>query len=580
MREITFEECPRPQLVREGWKCLDGTWGFCFDPDNKGETQGYAHGFEKEYDILVPFAYQSRASGIGLEKRCDNVWYARTLTVEKRAGRRYVLHLEGADWRVKVYMNRQLAGTDSGGYHRMSFDITNCLHAGDNLLVIKCEDSYSAEQPRGKQRREDVSRGCFYVDTTGIWKTVWLEETGTDYITGVSAEPSLADGSVLLRIGVHAEKGVCLETRITYAGNEAARTVSRIRSATVRQCIKLPEPLHLWEVGHGRLYDVEVRLLDGETVLDTVRSYFGMREIRAENGRIFLNGRPLYQKLILDQGYFGECQLTPPSPRALYEDIQTMLAFGFNGARKHQKLEDERFYYYADAMGYLVWAEMPSVFECTARSRRTFRREWRCLVEQLRSHPCVIVWVPFNESWGVKQVRTDRVQQRFVNEIYYMTKDLDPSRLCVCNDGWEHTIGDLLTIHDYDQDGARLNEDFDALEKALADRWGHHPRGAYAQGYRYSGQPVLFTEFGGTAYAKNLIGDNWGYGNAVKDDGEYLARLKGLFDALNALKYSCGYCFTQLSDVQQEVNGLLTEQAREPKVSPELIKAMQDVRHE
>ena len=236
MREITFEECPRPQLVREGWKCLDGTWGFCFDPDNKGETQGYAHGFEKEYDILVPFAYQSRASGIGLEKRCDNVWYARTLTVEKRAGRRYVLHLEGADWRVKVYVNRQLAGTDSGGYHRMSFDITNCLHAGDNLLVIKCEDSYSAEQPRGKQRREDVSRGCFYVDTTGIWKTVWLEETGTDYITGVSAEPSLADGSVLLRIGVHAEKGVCLETRITYAGNGEPTSHPQFLSVVMDTC--------------------------------------------------------------------------------------------------------------------------------------------------------------------------------------------------------------------------------------------------------------------------------------------------------------------------------------------------------
>ena len=579
MREITLKECPRPQFVRDGWQSLDGKWGFCLDNDGTGEARGFARGFQKEHDIFVPFAYQSKASGIGLEKRCDNVWYERTFMLNKRTDKRYFLHIEGADYCTKVFVNGAFAGADKGAYHRLTFDLTHLLHDGENLLVIKCEDDYSTEKPRGKQRWKDESWGCFYVDTTGIWKTVWLETAGKDYVRSLQITPSLSQGSVMFAYDVCAKRGTSLEILVSYEGERAASVKFPVRTQRGRKTVLLPQPLQLWEVGNGRLYDVEVRLYDGETLLDQVKSYFGMRGIAAKDGKILLNGRPLYQKLVLDQGYFGDCQLTPPSPQALMDDIKMMLAYGFNGARKHQKLEDERFYYYADVMGYLVWAEMPSMFDNTPRSRAAFKREWRLLVKQLIDHPAIIVWVPLNESWGAKQIKTDKIQQRFANEVYYLTKDLDPARLCVCNDGWEHTVGDLMTIHDYDQDGARLYSDFDTLEKAVADQWGHHPRGAFAQGYRYSGQPVMFTEFGGTAYAKNLVGENWGYGNAVKDDEEYLARLEGLFGALNQIPYSCGYCFTQLSDVQQEANGLLSE-GRKTKIDPALLRKVQEMRNE
>lgn len=579
MREITFKECPRPQFVREGWQSLDGVWGFRFDHDGSGEARGFARGFEKEYDILLPFAYESKASGIGIETRCDNVWYERTLKICKRAGERYLLHIEGADYRTKVFVNGAFAGEDKGAYHRLTFDLTHLLHDGENLLVIKCEDDYSTQKPRGKQRWKDESWSCFYVDTTGIWKSVWLETMGTAYIRGLRILPELSKQRVTFSYDVCAKKGTSMQICVLFAGEQVASTKFPVCASRGRRTISLPQPLQLWEVGDGKLYDVVLCLYDGERVLDRVTSYFGLREIAVKDGKILLNNKPLYQKLVLDQGYFGECQLTPPSPQALMEDIKVMLEHGFNGARKHQKLEDERFYYYADVMGYLVWAEMPSMFENTPRARATFKREWRLLVKQLIDHPSVIVWVPINESWGAKQVATDKIQQQFVNEVYYLTKELDPTRLCVCNDGWEHTIGDIMSIHDYDQDGARLYADFDTLEKAVADRWGHHPRGAFAQGYRYSGQPVMFTEFGGTAYAKHLIGENWGYGDAVQDDEGYLARLKALFGALNQIPYSCGYCFTQLSDVQQEVNGLLSE-SRQCKIDPAALRAVQETRNE
>ena len=255
------------------------------------------------------------------------------------------------------------------------------------------------------------------------------------------------------------------------------------------------------------------------------------------------------------------------------------MELGFNGCRKHQKVEDDRFYYYCDVIGYILWSEMPSMYTNTAKSRAVFEKEWMETVEQHYNHPSVLVWTPLNESWGVRDILNRKVEQDFANILYHVTKEYDPYRLVITNDGWEHTISDIITIHHYEQSGAKLLEYFKTKEKALQDVWDSHHKGAMAHGWEYKGQPIMFTEFGGTAYIKTTEGNsNWGYGIGVKDDEEFVERFSGLIRTLHSLDYSCGYCYTQVSDVQQEVNGVVFEN-REFKVEPSLLKKVQDERN-
>ena len=338
--------------------------------------------------------------------------------------------------------------------------------------------------------------------------------------------------------------------------------------------------IYPWDTTNPNLYDLKIVLEDDGREVDVVSSYFGLREVSVKNGKIYLNGKVLYQKLVLDQGYWLDSHLTPPSNEALYEDIVKMMELGFNGARKHQKIEDDRFYYYADVLGYILWSEMPSMYTNTMKSRAVFEKEWMETVVQHYNHPCVLVWTPLNESWGVVDILNRKVEQDFANILYHVTKEYDPYRLVITNDGWEHTISDIITIHHYEQSGEKLHKYFETLEKALQDVWDGHHKGAMAHGWEYKGQPIMFTEFGGTAYIKTTEGNsNWGYGVGVKDDLEYINRFSGLIRALHSLDYSCGYCYTQVSDVQQEVNGVLFEN-REFKVDPKVLKAVQDERDE
>lgn len=250
-----------------------------------------------------------------------------------------------------------------------------------------------------------------------------------------------------------------------------------------------------------------------------------------------------------------------------------MIRLGFNGARKHQKIEDERFYYYADMLGYVVWGEMPSMYALTDLSKKRFEKEYKEVLEELYNHPSIITWVPFNESWGIDDIATNRDTQAFVNHIYDMTKVFDPSRFCVSNDGWEHTKSDLITIHDYTQEGDKLKEKFLTREKAVTLPYEWRGKKAFAEGYHYEEQPVLLTEFGGSAYQNECGNENksWGYGEGVKDDEDYLRRLSSLVEATLDIPCFEGYCYTQLSDVEQEVNGLVRED-RTDKVKEELKK--------
>ncbi len=327
----------------------------------------------------------------------------------------------------------------------------------------------------------------------------------------------------------------------------------------------------LWSPDSPNLYDIELRLTENGKVLDEVRSYFAMREIRIDDGKILLNGAPLYQRLILDQGYWPDSHLTPPSEEKLIEDIDKVQALGYNGVRKHQKIEDERFLYWCDVKGLLVWSEAAATYQYGDAAVEMFTREWMDIVRQQYNHPCIITWVPFNESWGVERIATRRDQQHFTEAIYYLTKSIDPYRPVIVNDGWEHTISDILTLHDYEESGDVLKERYLACkDRILAGKaYPGRDRKAFAQGYGYRGQPVMISEFGGIAFNNDDSG--WGYGNKVDGKEDFLRRFDRITTAIKELPYVCGYCYTQVTDVQQEINGLMDAQ-RNFKVDADKIR--------
>jgi len=408
--------------------------------------------------------------------------------------------------------------------------------------------------PRGKQRWEKSNFGCWYVDIAGIYKTAWLEVVHKNHIQGVKITPNLSDGSVSIDFTTTNQNGQ-LQAAIWYKNQLVEQLTTPAKNNHV--VANLSKNLHLWEQGEGNLYDLQLDLVCDGTVVDSVGSYFGMREISIQDGRVLLNGKPLYQRLVLDQGYWPQSALTPPSEQSLEQDITLTLQMGFNGARKHQKVEDERYLYYADVYGFIVWAEMPSMYDFTEQSAQNFQREWLLAVHQQYNHPCILCWVPFNESWGVEHILTDKTQQDFVNKVYHATKQIDSMRPVITNDGWEHTISDFVTLHHYTQDGATLTKAFGDVAGCVGGPWLDHDRQTFAQGYLHQGQPILLTEFGGTSFVKDTFGGNWGYGSAVANDAEYLARLGNLVDSIRALPHMQGFCYTQLTDVYQEVNGLL-----------------------
>ena len=578
------KDYPRPQLVRSQWENLNGTWDFLFDDEDRGEEEEWFFSFpSKNLKICVPFAYETPKSGVGDTSHHNTVWYRRTFDCPDLAaeGRRLLLHLEGCDFETDVWVNGDHVGSHRGGYARFSFDITSCVEEGENELIIRAKDSMSIEQPRGKQRWAKDNYGCWYVQTTGIWKTVWLEETSSVYLASLKATPDLINGRIRMEYriaGNKAEAGYLIETEVSFAGTVVAKSIRQITRSFVPDDISIAAPqetpwgVHTWTPDAPELYDVRIRILDGSSVLDEVWSYFGMREIRIEEGNVLLNGSPVYQRLILDQGYWKDSHLTPPDEQALIDDIDKLQAMGYNGVRKHMKIEDERFLYWCDVKGMLVWSEMAAAYEFTDAAVEEFTREWLEIVRQNYSHPCIITWTPFNESWGVPRIKFDRKQQEFTEAIYYLTRSIDSMRPIITNDGWEHTISDILTLHDYEEDGDVFFDRYDGhLEEIGTCRIYHSDwKSAMAEGYVYDGQPVIISEFGGIAFSGGSEG-TWGYGNTVDTEEAFLERFDKITTAIKKLPYVCGYCYTQVSDVQQEINGLLDAE-HQYKIAPEKIR--------
>ncbi|MBV7507578.1 glycoside hydrolase family 2 [Bacillus sp. sid0103] len=580
-------EYPRPQFIRKDWINLNGEWEFQFDDANVGEKEKWYQNtpLSKTIDttfsktIQVPFTYETDASGIGEKEFHPIIWYRKTITNIHRENKRTILHFQASDFTTKVWVDGVFAGKHDGGYSAFSLDITDKLqHSGEHTIVVKVEDSQSCHQPRGKQRWTDENFGCWYVQTTGIWQTVWIEFIPEVSLKRVKMTPDIDTNSIDMEftVNVPASEEVMVETIISFDKQVVRKANIFMDREQVKLNLNLLHEFHdwklqLWSPEHPNLYDVTFKLYQNGVLLDEVDSYFGMRKISTYNGNILLNNVPLYQKLILDQGYWTESHLTPPSDAALVKDIELIKEMGYNGVRKHQKIEDPRFYYWCDKKGLLVWAEMPSTYEYSDTAVEHFSKEWLAIVNQFYNHPSIVTWVPFNESWGIRNVFKDKSQQRFTEGIYYLTKAVDPMRLVIVNDGWEHTVSDIITLHDYESSGERFSARYQDKDQITNNVIAHNnDKFCMAEGYEYKGQPILISEFGGVAFVSE---DGWGYGDQVSSELEFFARVGKITRAVQDTPYVCGYCYTQLTDVQQEVNGFLTE-SREPKVSLEKIREL------
>lgn len=571
------KDYPRPQLIRNKWENLNGAWKFAFDDENAGEAERWFAKPKCERDIIVPFTYETKMSCIGDESVHENVWYFKTISCGEYVGKDVLLHFEGSDYVTKVWVNGEFIGTHRGGYSRFSFDITKSLKSGENTVAVKVEDSIDRTQPRGKQRWQKDNFACWYVQTTGIWKTVWLEYAPKNRIEKLKLTPEMLSGSIGVEAEIHGTGNMKLLAKAFFDGHPVGECVVNVREnrAEFSLCVKSLEvddwDIRKWSPNNPNLYDLELELLSEGEVCDKVLSYFGMREIAIKGNKILLNGVELYQRLILDQGYWKDSHLTPPSEEALITDIDKIMALGYNGVRKHMKVEDERFLLWADMKGLLVWSEFPATYVYNDTAVERIAEEWMQVVRQNYSHPSIITWTPFNESWGVPDIVRDKKQQSLTQAIYYMTKAVDSMRPVVCNDGWEHTISDIITLHDYVETGEEFLSRYSYSQGELLGNEIQHNKDKFpfADGFEYNGQPVIISEFGGIAFNNGESG--WGYGNKVVDEESFIDRFADITGAIKALDYCCGYCYTQVTDVQQEINGLMDIE-RNFKIKPEVIR--------
>ncbi|MBQ6020014.1 MAG: beta-galactosidase [Clostridia bacterium] len=555
---IPRPEHPNPQFERETWLNLNGEWEFFNDRARSGRDRKLYESDEAFPQIItVPFCPQSRLSGIADTDFMYSVWYRRkvALTAEQLSGG-VLLHFGACDYRTFVWVNGEKVGEHRGGYVSFAFDITGYLNEGKNVIVVNAEDDERDPMiPRGKQSEEYYSHGCDYTRTTGIWQTVWLEFVPDTRIEKIKLYPDI-NGAVTLNAAL---KGAgTLTARAYYEGRPVGEALVGSHGGEVSLHIGLSET-HLWEAGHGRLYDLE--LTYGE---DKVKSYFGLRSLRLDGYKFLINEKSVFQRLVLDQSFNPAGLYTAPTDEFLKGDIDRSMAMGFNGARLHEKIFEPRFLCHADKMGYLVWGEYPNwgLDHTRPDSVYPILYEWLEEVERDFNHPSIVGWCPFNETWD----RDGRKQcDEVLRTVYRVTKAVDPTRPCIDVSGGYHIETDIYDVHDYEQDPAVYKPRYDKLMETgeLYDRLGER------QHYT-PGQPTFVSEYGGIRRGE---GDGWGYGNAPKTEEEFIARYKGLTEALLFNDRFFGFCYTQLTDVEQEQNGLYTYD-RKPKFDPETIRAI------
>ena len=601
---------PRPQLLRDQWTDLCGSWQLAVDDAREGVDGRWAELADLEdravfdRDITVPFPPESEASGVGDPGPHAVFWYRRGLRLADIAGAdavaahgsRVVLRFGAVDHSAQVWLDGRLLGSHEGGQTPFSFDVTGVLAEGtpdrEHVLVVRAQDDpRDVTQPRGKQDWHDEPHGIWYRRTSGIWQPVWCEVVPAVAVEHLAWTPDLAGSAVHLGITLREAPAepVTVAVRLELDGQLLAEHRVRVAEQRTRATVAVPALLNgqarqdlTWSPETPRLVDATVRVLaeahggDGERVLDEVSSYLGLRSAGVGGGAFLLNGTPYYVRSVLGQGYWPTSHLAAPDAGALRREVELTKELGFNAVRVHQKVEDPRFLFWADRLGLLVWGETANAFAYSPEAVRRLTTEWLDVVHRDISHPCIVTWVPLNESWGVHDIATDPAQQAYATGLAALTRAVDPSRPVVSNDGWEHTDSDLWTVHDYADSGAVLAERYGSVEllRALEDFW---PQGRRIRlpGGTDRGQPLMLTEFGGVRYTPDMPEDQaeertWGYSTAT-DAEDFARRLEDLLSAVHGSPVLAGFCYTQLTDTMQEANGLLGEH-REPKLPVERLR--------
>lgn len=575
---IPRPEYPRPQFVRKDWVNLNGLWDFEIDYGKSGKDRRWFENGEFTKQITVPFCPESKLSGIEHKDFMNMVWYKKAFTVPKeQKGRRVLLHFGAVDYHATVWVNGTWVGEHRGGYTPFTFDITQYINEQSNTIVVSAEDdNRSLKQPRGKQCEQYHSSGCDYTRTTGIWQTVWLEFVPMQYIKKVKFHPNVSDTSLTLEGEFELDQqGYSIRARAFYEGRFMGECTSGIIGSQVSVSLKLNEK-HVWSPAEPNLYDLKICLLRGEEVIDEADSYFGLREVAFNRNAIAINQDIIFQRLVLDQGFYSEGIYTAPSDEDIKRDIEISMGLGFNGARMHQKVFEPRYLYWADRMGYLVWGEYGSWgFDLSsADNLEVFLPEWMEAVERDFNNPALVGWCPFNETWD-KNWRWEadghhkygtRQDDEILRIVYQVTKAMDRTRPVIDTSGNFHVVTDIFDIHDYEQDVEAFKNKFEAMKQdgpayvTFPDR------------QRYEGQPYFVSEYGGIGWNEEN-GNGWGYGSLPKTKEEFIERYRGLTEALLNNKSICAFCYTQLYDIEQEVNGLYTYN-RVPKVDPEIIRSI------
>lgn len=594
---VPRSEYPRPQFVRGDWLCLNGEWQFEIDASDSGLERGLK---ERNLSgkIVVPFCVESKLSGIEDHNYHNAVWYRRQVTIPREWGnKRVLLHFQAVDYDSTVWVNGTEVGRHRGGFASFTCDLQGVAAPGDTItIVVRARDSHRPPQARGKQSRRWGPYAAWYVRTTGIWQTVWMEPV-PDYALGrPRITPDVANSALYLEQPLSASTSG-LRLRATLSDQKGTVISSECRAdmdLTPRLTLPIPaDRLRLWSIEDPHLYDLEITLLDAAgNIVDQAASYAGMRSVSIDGKAVKINGKTVFQRLVLDQGYYPDGIMTAPSDEALREDIELSMAAGFNGARLHQKVFEERFLYHADRLGYIVWGEFGD-WGCNMegplngdhqKPNAAYITEWLEVLARDYSHPAIVGWCPLNETW---QAITDNITvlDDITHGMYLAAKAMDTSRPVLDTSGYSHRVpfADIYDSHDYTQDPDTFAKRHAGLAEGRPyvngpDSWGMPEQvvGKMAWSIPYRGQPYFVSEFGGIWWNPDVKEgeDSWGYGDRPKNIEEFYTRFERLCAILLDDPNMFGYCYTQLTDILQEQNGIYTYDRR-LKFDMERIRAAQ-----
>lgn len=576
---IPRPEYPRPQMIRDQWINLNGEWEFEIDHGKSGKERKLFTANKLNGKIIVPFCPESRLSGVENKDFMPAVWYRKEFSIPDTWNlKRILLHFGAVDYETEVWINGVSAGKHRGGYSSFTFDITRLLVPGSNIITVCAEDDVrSGAQPRGKQSSKYYSNGCDYTRTTGIWQTVWLECVPEEYISSLKYIPDPENGCVHIEGSFTGEvTGYSLEVKAYFAEKNVGSSSAYITGKRVSLTVNLTEQ-HLWGPGEPNLYNLEISLCKGNECVDKIASYFGLRSIALRDNAILINGKPVFQRLVLDQGFYPDGIYTAPTDEDLKKDIELSLGLGFNGARMHQKIFEQRYIYWADKLGYLLWGEHGSwgLDITTSMGLERFLPEWMEAMERDFNSPSIIGWCPFNETWdknyelpenGAWDPKGIRQDDEVLRIVYNVTKMFDKTRPVIDTSGNYHVVTDIFDIHDYEQDVRKFAAKFEPMKN------GGEAFNTYPQRQKYNGQPYFVSEYGGIWWNPEQKDDkSWGYGIRPMNEEEFIQRYEGLTNALLDNPGICAFCYTQLYDVEQEVNGLY-KYDRTEKFDPEIFK--------